>query len=568
LFHLLSMNEKTRKIAYQTAQALAIASAAFLLLAGGLLVYNQTRGKVAGIAQSKEFARLQAELKKLPRKGDKRADELKEYIRQYDLQLRQSTFHQLELSADTSQAIVWALVLFLASAHLVRVFRQPPPNPLTWPGRHIDQERRIPRFGRYAVAAAFGFTAAIAAAVSVNPVRLPAREVKIEAPEVPATAEELKANWLAFRGPNGQNFTPEAGPAALAVLWKTPVPLPGMSSPVRWENGLFLTGANKEEERVYRFDAETGTLVWSATVKIPNAPKPGQAEVNEGTGYAAPSPATDGRRVYALFANGDVAAFTLDGKQVWAKNLGLPTSQYGLSASLVVCQGLLVIQFDQGAEEDGKSRLLALDGKTGAEKWSVKRAVGNSWSSPVVMEVDGQAQIVCAGTPVVSAHDPTDGHELWKAAVLHGDVAPSPVLAGNLVVVTVPGKELLALNKGATAWQFKDGAPETSSPATDGRRLFVVAGTSLVCLDAAIGKALWTEDVGEEAYATPLVFTDRVLVVLREGGLRLVANGDKFAELSKAELGEKCDTTPLTHAGKVFVRGEKHLFGLGAAKGN
>jgi outer membrane protein assembly factor BamB len=560
------MNEKQRALCYQAAQATVIAAVAFLLLAGGLLLFNQRQGKISGFLKSKEFVRLQQELKKRPKD-----QQLKEQIRAYDQEIRQNAFYQLELSANTTQAMVWGVVVLLASAHLVRVFRKQPPNPLAWGPRESSEERQINRVARYAVAVVFGFVLAIGVAVAMRPVELPAKKIEtVTVPvEQPPTADELAANWISFRGPAGQNFSPnESLPATWSVAWKTEVPLPGLSSPVRWNNALFLTGANKEENRVFRFDLETGSLVWSATVKIPNAPKPGQAEVNEGTGHAAPSCVTDGRRVYALFANGDVAAFNFEGKQIWAKNLGLPANSYGLSASLALHQDKVIVQLDLGSEEDGKSKVLALNSRTGQEVWSVKRPVGGSWSSPVIAEVDGQPQLILAGNPLVVAYNPADGAELWKASVLHGDVAPSPVVAGGLVIVISPGKDVQALEKGAVKWTNKDGAPDTSSPATDGALLYFMNGTALTCVDVVTGKAKWTEDLGEEAYATPMVAGNGVLVVLRGGGVRVAARGgDKYTELLKADLGEKCDASPIIHDGKVIIRGEKHLFGIQSGAG-
>ena len=552
------MNEKQRALCYQAAQATVIATVAFLLLAGGLLLFNQRQGKVSGFLKSKEFVRLQQELKKRPKD-----QQLKEQIRAYDQEIRQNAFYQLELSANTTQAMIWGVVVLLASAHLVRVFRKQPPNPLAWGPRESGEERQVNRVARYSVAIVFGFVLAIGVAVAMRPVELPAKRIEVTtvATEQPPAPEELAANWTSFRGPAGQNYNQAATiPTAWNVAWKTPVPLPGLSSPVRWNNALFLTGANKEENRVFRFDLETGSLVWSATVKIPNAPKPGQATVNDGTGHAAPTAVTDGRRVYALFANGDVAAFNFDGKQVWAKNLGLPANSYGLSASLALHQDKVIVQLDLGSEEDGKSKVLALNSRTGQEVWSVKRPVGGSWSSPVIAEVDGQPQLILAGNPLVVAYNPVDGAELWKASVLHGDVAPSPVVAGGMVVVCSPGKDVQALGK----WTFKDGGPETSSPATDGQYLYFMNGTTLTAVELATGKEKWTEELGEEAYATPLVAGNGVLVVLRGGGVRVAARGgDKYTEAFKAELGEKCDATPLIHAGMLIIRGEKHLFGIG-----
>ncbi len=556
------MKPEHRKLCFQAAQAVAIASAVFMLLAGGVLIANQFAGKVGGMMKSQEISHLQAELKKQPKN-----EQLKDHIRLVDLHLRRNTFYQLELSFNTTRALVWSLVILLASVHLVRTFRATPPNPLEWGPRDTGEERQSNRIGRYAVAAVFGFAIAAGVMVSIHPVQLPGKQATVEVVETPATAAELAANWISFRGPNGRGQFPAAtipvgwdGATGKGVLWKTEVPLPGLSSPVRWDNALFLTGSSKDENRLFRFDVESGALVWSSAVKVLNGPKPGDAKVNDGTGLAAPTPVIDGRRVYVMFANGDVAAFTLAGKQVWAKSVGLPENSYGYSASLLLHEDKIFIQYDVGSEEDGKSKMIALDSRTGQEAWSVKREVGGGWTSPALID----NQVVAAGNPWVVSYDPATGKELWKANLLHGDVAPSPIQAGGFVVVTAPGAEMFGLKDGKTVWTLKDGVPETSSPGSDGQRIYVISsGGALTCIDAATGKVKWTEELGEEGYASPVVASNGVLIVQRNGTMIVVENADAFKQLHKAELGEACDATPLLHNGRIYIRGQKHLYCLG-----
>jgi outer membrane protein assembly factor BamB len=169
----------------------------------------------------------------------------------------------------------------------------------------------------------------------------------------------------------------------------------------------------------------------------------------------------------------------------------------------------------------------------------------------------------------VIAYDPKDGTEVWKAKCLSGDVTPSPIFAGGLVVVIVPGKQAIAIKPSGkgdvtathVGWENDEDIPDTSSPATDGRQIFVLPSDgTLLCVDAVTGDVKWTQDVGGEAYATPLVARNAVVVALRNGTIVMVENSDAHRELFKTDLGEKIDTTPLLHGGRMYLRGRKHLF--------
>ncbi len=158
-------------------------------------------------------------------------------------------------------------------------------------------------------------------------------------------------------------------------------------------------------------------------------------EVMEDTGFAAPTAATDGRRVFAIFANGDIAGFTVDGKRLWARSLGTPENMYGHATSLTMWRNRVIVVFDQADAKAGKSKIMALDATTGEPVWSTPSAVANSWVSPIVIKHQGREQIITSADPWVIAYDPATGKELWQAKCMRGDVAPSPVYANDLVYV-------------------------------------------------------------------------------------------------------------------------------------
>lgn len=164
-------------------------------------------------------------------------------------------------------------------------------------------------------------------------------------------------------------------------MWKVPVALPGFNSPIIWGDKLFISGANDTKKEVYCYNRNTGELIWTREVKdIPNTHS--SPDVTPDTGHAAPTLTTDGETVIAIFSNGDIIAFDINGNKVWAKNLGLPENHYGHSSSLLIYKDKVIIQFD----DRKTAKLLALSTKTGEVKWSTPRAVKISWASPVLID--------------------------------------------------------------------------------------------------------------------------------------------------------------------------------------
>jgi outer membrane protein assembly factor BamB len=547
---------------HQVALALTIASATFLLAVGGLLVFNQTRGKVNGLVTSRERVTLIEQLHKRPKD-----DALKQRIRALDLQLRRQTFTQLRLSSNGARAMIGALVVLLASAHFVRVANRATPNPLAWGARHADQDRRTGLIARYAVSSLFGVLVATALFLGIQPVRLPERVAPVV--EAPLTVAEWEQNWPAFRGPWAAGISKT--PVKLKQLWKVEAPLPGMSSPVIWSNALFLSGADEKEERVFRFDTDTGKLVWSSPVKVATPPA-GPPKLNEDTGHAAPTPVTDGRRVYAIFANGDVAAFDFNGKQVWARNIGQLENAYGYASSLTLWQNRLLIQLDLGQEGDGKSKMLALDTRTGKDVWQTPRPTGGSWASPIVAMVEDKPQLITCGDPFILAYDPVNGAELWRANGLSSDLAPSPILASNLVIALKVNADVIAIRpngkgdvtKTHVAWTTTDGAPDVPSPVAVGNRLYLLSGGGLLrCCDVATGKELWAHDFGEEFYSSPTLVGNTLVMISRKGVLFATEAGEKYKDATKLPLGEAYNSSPAFRGARMYLRGKNNLFCFG-----
>jgi len=393
-----------------------------------------------------------------------------------------------------------------------------------------------------------------------------------------ATPEELARNWHRFRGFAGAGVTSLTdiptqwdGASGSNICWKTPIPLPGHNSPVVWENRIFLSGATEKKREVYGIDAKTGAILW--TGNVPTPPGAGAPEVMEETGLAASTLATDGVRVYAIFASGDLAAFDFSGNFLWHKNLGIPDSVYGYAASLEVWEDRVLVQYDQAYVNDGKSRLYAFDGSTGAVVWETKRPVANSWTSPFVGFADNGYRLITAGMPWVIAYDPKDGTPIWQAECLKGDVAPSPILAGDLVIVSEPNIRSIAIRTGGRGdvtkthilWRNEDVGPEIVSPVSNGQQIFHLDSYgTLYALNAADGKLLYNHDFDEMVNASPSLVGDK-LYVLAVNGTMFIGTPDErgFTRETESALGETCFASPAFMPGRIYIRGTEHLYCIG-----
>jgi outer membrane protein assembly factor BamB len=422
--------------------------------------------------------------------------------------------------------------------------------------------------------------AGLAAAAVLLTDRIPPAEERAAADE--ADLPVLTGRWPAFRGPTMMGIAPDGDwptswDAATGenILWRVPIPGQGHSSPVVWGRRVFVTTASQRERWVHCVDAARGRLAWSRRVASPpeSAAIDAGLEVFDMTGFAAPTPVTDGEHVWATFADADLVCFTADGRQVWVRNLGKPDSMYGLASSLVLHGDLLILQLDQGTDpEAGVSALVAFDKATGAEAWRTPRPVPNSWSTPVVMTPEQglpRAILVTTGNPFVMAYDPSSGVELWRAEGLSGDIAPMPVLTGGLIVAANTDSQAMAVRPGGSGnvtgshvvWtQWEVSLPDMVSPvATDTHVLLATSYGSASGLRASDGQLLWEYEFRTELTASPVRSGDRVYLPAVDGRTFLFRRGDTFELEAVCDIGEKQTASPALADGRIYMRTEKHL---------
>jgi outer membrane protein assembly factor BamB len=383
----------------------------------------------------------------------------------------------------------------------------------------------------------------------------------------PSTLPSMQSNWPSLRGPDGTGvayFTNaptvwdvESGEG---VLWKSEIPVHGFNSPIVWGRRIFMSGADDEGQEVFCFDADTGKLLWTKPVKtVEEVP-----EVSEDTGLAAPTMTTDGQRVFAVFATGELAAFDMDGNPVWQKNIGVPKNPYGMGSSLITDGRRLFIQYDH---EDAK-KVMALDCATGNQVWQTERKF-ISWSSPALIQTASGPQLILNDEENVTAYDPVSGKQIWQVKCLGGEVAPSPAFNGKDIVFVAneyAQASALKLTGGVPKilWQYDDLLPEISSPVAAENLFFIATSAGdVVCLDAATGEEKWQHEFDEGFNSSPVLVGERIYVIDLAGVVHIFGAAAEYEEIGTVALGEPVYATPAFTDGRIYIRGDKTLYCIG-----
>ncbi len=397
-----------------------------------------------------------------------------------------------------------------------------------------------------------------------------AAETSVAAPAGIPTLAQLKANYPFFRGAEGngvaaQKNTPTDwnGAGGKNVVWKVKVPKAGFSSPIIWGNQLFVTGADAQARMVYCYDKNTGKLLWEAAADNIQGSPSAMPKVTADTGLAAPTMATDGRAVFAIFATGDVIAIDMSGKRLWARNLGVPDNHYGHGSSLIIYKDKLLIQYD--TNRSGK--LIALSTQNGTTVWETARNSKISWSSPILVNTGSRTEVILTTNPNVNGYNPETGKELWNIACLSGEVGPSAGYADGMVFAANEYAKLVGIKIGATpeiVWEADEYLPEVSSPLAVNGLLYIATTYGVfACLDAKTGEKLWEQEYGDAFYSSPIYADGKVYITDMSGKTHIVKATKDYQLIGTPELGEKSVCSPVFADGKVYLRGMNNLYCVG-----
>jgi outer membrane protein assembly factor BamB len=272
--------------------------------------------------------------------------------------------------------------------------------------------------------------------------------------------------------------------------------------------------------------------------------------------------AADGTGVFAIFATGDVAGLDLAGNRLWQRNLGVPENHYGHSSSLLIYRDLLIVQYDH----DGGSRLLGLDTGTGETVWETPRQVMTAWSSPIVVYTGRRPEIIINANPFVGSYDPDTGRELWQVECMYGEVGSSPTYLDGLVYAANQFAQLVAIDVDTREilWEVYDDLPDASSLLAAEGCLYVPTSYGyLSCLDAATGELYWAHDYGGSSYSSPIYAAGKVYWMDKTGVMHILQAGKEFASVSDPPLGEPSWAVPAFVDGRIYIRGEQHLYCIG-----
>lgn len=424
-------------------------------------------------------------------------------------------------------------------------------------------------------------------------------------------AAELGAdNWPHWRGPSASGVSAEAKlpvrwSATENIAWKAPVNGLGISSPIVWGNLVIVTsqagngtvrpgprlvqtgdpleagerplvsaapgGVDKVTFLVTALDRTRGKNAWEFTLPA-EGPLP---SVHEKHNLASPSPVTDGERIYAWFATGQIAAIDLSGKLVWKKHLGAEYGPFEInwghgSSPVVYKDQLILLCYHQPA-----SYLLSLDARTGRVRWKVDAPAGvTSYSTPLVVESGGKAEVVVNSSIGVSGHDLATGERLWHFEEANRFPIPSPVFDGSLIylsrgyrsspfmAIRPGGKGDLAANN--IAWKVSSGAPYISSVVYYDGLIYMTGDVGVLTVaDGKTGERVYQERIGGVYTASPVAGDGKVYLVSEDGETIVLAAGRTPRVLERNKLKARQLASPAIAGGRLFIRSDDAVYAIG-----
>lgn len=417
------------------------------------------------------------------------------------------------------------------------------------------------------------------------------------------------ANWPQWRGPDGsgvsneKNLPGEWSPAK-NIKWKTAIAGRGHSSPIVWGNKIFLTTAvegevvpgakavthtnegkeflhpdsvgadRKHTFKVIALNRDTGKILWES-VAWEGTPFDNR---HRKSSYAASTPATDGKLVYAFFGTEGLYAYDFNGKLAWKAQLGkLATVGMGTGTSPILYENLVIVQCD---EDNGESSfIVALDKKTGKEAWRTPRKVQVSWSTPLLVRTSTRSELITSGTEFIISYDPATGKELWRHKGVESNAIPSPVANSEMVflVAGFPAKIAMAIKLGGRGdltgtpnvpWKYAKGTAYVPSPILYGDYLYLTTDRGiLTCIDARTGEVKYEGGripIPATFTASPVAFEGKILMTSEDGDTFIVKAGPKHEILGTNSIGEAVYASPAIADGRIFIRGEKNLYCIGS----
>ncbi len=425
----------------------------------------------------------------------------------------------------------------------------------------------------------------------------------------PASGRQAEVGkWPYWRGPAADGMAVGDAPVHWSdkenVRWQTEIPGRGNSSPVVWDDRIFLTtaipagdsapaqapdpaersrgrgnvaGGGSGALTEHRFDVvcidrRTGRILWQKTARTA---VPHEGYHRTYGSFASNSPVTDGERVYAFFGSRGMYTYDMSGNLLWEKDYGIQLRMrmaFGEGTAPVLHDDRIILNFDH----EGNSFIAALNKKTGSEIWKISRDEASAWSAPLVMEHGGRKQVVVSATKKVRSYDFENGALIWECGGLGSNVIPQPVRQDDLVYVMSGHRDpmLMAIRLGregdltgtdAIAWSQTRGNSYTPSPVLHGNKLYVLTDNGLLsCYNARTGEPYYHQARLPKTYnfkASPVGANGKLYLASENEDVVVVRMGEELEVLATNMMRDQVFiATPAIAGGEIFLRSQNRLY--------
>jgi outer membrane protein assembly factor BamB len=401
-----------------------------------------------------------------------------------------------------------------------------------------------------------------------------------------STATLSADNWPQWRGPGLDGISREKNlPLRWGteenINWKLAMPAWSGSTPIVWEDRIFLNVADGEDLYLWCVNRGNGKVLWKRHLGGKNVRRRKQ-------NMSSPSPVTDGSSVYVLTGTGILKALTFEGKELWRRDIqkdyGSFGLQWGYASSPLLFEDSLYVEVLHGMKTDDPSYLLRINKQTGKTRWRVERPTDairespDAYTTPALLQVGGKTEIVVTGGDVVTGHDLATGKELWRARGLNPEnrgnyrIVASPIVKDGMIYAPTRVRPLLVFRAGGRgditvshlAWSTRHG-PDVPTPVTDGKYFSIVNDKGIMwCFDAKTGAQIWGgQRIRPGTYsASPVLADGKIYATSEDGVTTVVKAGAQFEILAENDLTGYTLSSPAVSDGQIFIRTEDYLYSI------
>ncbi len=423
-------------------------------------------------------------------------------------------------------------------------------------------------------------------------------------------------NWPQFRGPDASGVSDDPAPVTWNVesgeniRWQTPIPGLGHACPIVWQDRIYVATAvnpgkksqlkvglygdinsytenESHQWRLLCLDKATGKVLWDklALEAVPRTQRHTKAT------HCNSTPATDGHRIVAIFGSEGLFCFDMNGRELWRKDLGrmdpgfyvVTNTSWGFASSPVLHDGNVIVQCDVLSEQF----LAAFDAQNGRELWRTPRKEVSTWCTPIVAESPGRTQVIVNGWKAIGGYDFATGHQLWSLKN-GGDVpVASPILSGDLVILTsahgnyhpmrairldatgdITPPEMDGTNQ-SIAWCYPRKGDYLATPIVVGNLLWGNMDGIVTCFDVKTGAIHYSERIGgggQGFTASAVAAGNKLYLTGEQGDVFVLPATNQFSVLATNKLGGLCLSTPAISEGTLFFRTTENLVAVGFKK--